>query len=198
MNRNQFCPESLCCKVVMGIKTTSSWSRPHSSRALILSWSALRTTLKGTGLMRIVWPIGSTRPEQILAHALTDHRHVGGGFHVLFGEHRSGDTGQLRISKYAGSVPWIWVNQLLFSNTTCWLLCCHPPRLSPWGLPEGWLLYPSPPTSWWSRTPCALRPGLPSRRRRTEHLTPWPRSAPEPPAVRLGPVRPWRSPPLRR
>src|SRR5207302_7678750 len=104
IHRSQFCPVIFFCNVVMGTRMFSSWSCPIAADVPFAVSSP--TTLKGKLLMRIVCPIGSVGPNRFFLTVSP----ITATFAAILTSSCENDVpsanGQLRISKYCGSVPF--------------------------------------------------------------------------------------------
>ncbi len=73
-------PSTFFLAVESGISTTSSWSWPHEFWPLR---SSTPITVKGTFLMRTIWPIGSASPNRFCAVVWPEQRDLRGAVDVL-------------------------------------------------------------------------------------------------------------------
>src|ERR1051326_619875 len=94
----------------------SSWSPPMPDCPFALSTP---TTLNGSCPMRIVCPIGSDAPNRFWRTVWPITATSAAVLTSSSVNDDPDDIGQLRMSKYCGSVPLTEVDQLLLSNTTC-------------------------------------------------------------------------------
>src|SRR4029077_7559274 len=76
------------------------------------------TTLKGRLLIRIVSPIGAVAPNRFLRTVSPMDARLAAKLPESGETEDSPTIGQLRMSKYCGSVPWMLVAQLSFPKTT--------------------------------------------------------------------------------
>ena len=116
IQRSQSCPVIFFCSVVIGTIMMSSWSWPMAAE--VPFGLSRPTTLNGRLLMRTVWPMGSVAPKRFLRTVSPITATLAAIVTSSCVNEVPSAIGQLRTSKYCGSVPLMLVAQLSLPKTT--------------------------------------------------------------------------------